>query len=210
MPGAPNRPPDQAPAPPPPAPDPPDRRVVRRLVPSQVTLLLDIWKGAPSPDLVTPFEKAEAALAASDFPGATAQLDVLSVRFAEPRWPTIPEPFRLLRVPIPPPMPPSWDPDHALPAPEKEAKRARKEADVQLTLAAGCLAWAAQHGISTTDLAPAVDAARAELANGGPERGVHERIDALWSALRPRLPRPKAAGARAPSAPAAEAEAEEA
>ncbi len=210
MPGAPNRPPDQAPAPTPPAPDPPDRRVLRRLVPSQVTLLLDVWKGVPSPDLVNPFEKAESAFAASDFPGATAQLDVLSVRFAEPRWPTIPEPFRLLRVSIPPPMPPSWDPDHALPPPEKEARRARKEADVQIALADGCVAWAAQHGIATHDLSSALDDARAELARSGSTAAVHERIDGLWSSLRPRLPRPKSVAARPPSAPAAEAGAEEA
>ncbi|MGB6441915.1 MAG: hypothetical protein WBF81_01285, partial [Thermoplasmata archaeon] len=52
MPGAPNRPPETAPAPPPPAPatDPPDRKVLRRLAPARIALLLDQWKGAPEPE----------------------------------------------------------------------------------------------------------------------------------------------------------------
>ena len=210
MPGAPNRPPEAAPAPPPVVAVPPERKALRRLVPSHVALLIDTWKGPLSPDLLNPLEKAEAAYVASDFSGASAALDVLSVRLAEPRWPSIPEPFRLLKVQIFAPMPPAWDPDHALPAPEKEARRARKEAEGQLALATGCVAWASQHGISTGDLAPLLESARSELAQEGVPSAFYERIDALWSALRPRLPRPKSAVARAPVAPPPETEVEEA
>ncbi|MGA8536079.1 MAG: hypothetical protein WB789_01645, partial [Thermoplasmata archaeon] len=93
-------------------PETPERRALRRLAPSRVALRLDQWKGAPSPDLLTPFEKAEAAYTAGDYTAALQALDQLSIRFAEPRWPTLPEPFRRLRVPIPAPMPPHWDPEH--------------------------------------------------------------------------------------------------
>ncbi len=210
MPGAPNRPPEATPPPPPVVATSPERKVLRRLVPSHVALLLDTWKGPLSPDLVLPLEKAEAAYAASDFPTATTALDVLSVRLAEPRWPTIPEPFRLLRVPIPAPMPPSWDPEHALPAPEKEARRARKEAETQLALAAGCVAWATGHGVAAEDLAPRLDIARTALDADGVPPPFHEAIDALWTALRPRLPRPKVSGTRAAPAVAPESEPEEA
>ncbi len=210
MPGAPNRPPEATPPPPPVVVTAPDRKVLRRLVPTHVTLLLDTWKGPLSPDLVVPFEKAETAFAASDFPAATSALDVLSVRFAEPRWPTIPEPFKLLRVPIPAPMPPSWDPEHALPAPDKDVRRARKEAETQLALATGCVAWAAQHGVAADDLKPLLDSARTALDAGGVPPAFHEGIDALWTALRPRLPRPKGSGARAAPVTAPESEPEEA
>ncbi len=213
MPGAPNRPPETAPPPPPPTPaaEPPDRKVLRRLAPSRVALLLDPWKGAPAPDLTTPFEKAEASFVAGDFPTASNALDLLSVRFAEPRWPTLPEPFRRLRVPIPAPMPPHWDPDHALAPPEKEAKRARREADDQLALADGVLAWAATHGVDLADLRPAVEEARAIVATEGGSAGFYERIDRVWESVRERVPKPKVAGARpAPAPTAADAEAGEA
>jgi len=139
MPGRPNKPPDIEPPPPSlaPIPEPPDKKALRRLVPTHVALLLETWKGAPSPDLTGPFGKAETAFASGDFAAALSSLDLLSVRFAEPRWPTLPEPFRLLRVPIPTPVPPHWDPDHALAAAEKDAKKARKSAEDQLALARG-------------------------------------------------------------------------
>ncbi len=56
MPGAPNRPPENAPAAPvtPALSEPPEKKALRRLVPSRLTLLLDIWKGAPSTDLTVP------------------------------------------------------------------------------------------------------------------------------------------------------------
>jgi hypothetical protein len=204
MPGAPNRPPertDEAP-PAPPVPEPPATRALRRLVPTHVALLLDSWKGAPSPEVLAPFERAEHALDAGDAVGALSALDQESIRFAEPRWPTLPQPFRLLRVPIPAPMPPNWDPENALPAPEKEARKARRTAEEQLELAEGSVAWAAQHGVPVDDLRPRVVAAKAALAAPGVPTAFYEEIDALWTALRPRLPRPKGAGAR-PAAPAA-------
>ena len=208
MPGAPNRPPETTPEPPkaPPVVEPPEKKVLRRLVPTRVTLLLDLWKGAPSPDLTGPYEKAEAAFAGGDFPAALSALDVLSVRFAEPRWPTVPEPFRRLRVPIKAPVPPHWDPDHALPPPEKDAKAARRAADDQLALARGSVTWAAAHGVETTDLAPRVDAAAAGLAGSGDLAPFYEEIDAIWTGLHGRLPTPKGTTARAPPVAAAEPE----
>jgi hypothetical protein len=213
MPGAPNRPPETAPPPPPPTPvgEPPEKKVLRRLAPSRVALLLDLWKGAPSPDLTTPFDKAEAAFAAGDFPGALNSLDLLSVRFAEPRWPSLPEPFRLLRVPIPAPMPPSWNPDNALPPAERDVKRAARVAEEQLALADGTVAWAATHHVDLADLATAVPEARTILATEGATTDFYERIDRVWEAVRARAPLPKPpAGRPAPAAAAAAPEAGEA
>jgi len=173
----------------------------------RVTLLLDMWKGAPSPDLTGPFEKAEAAFAQGDFAAALTSLDRLSVRFAEPRWPIIPEPFRSLRVFIFAPMPPHWNPDHALPPPEKDAKKARKTAEEQLALARGCLDWAAAHSIDTAELTPKLEVAATHLAEPGGLAAFYEQIDAIWSGLHGRLPAPKSATVRpAPAAAAAEPE----
>ena len=204
MPGAPNRPPEktEVASPPPPVPEPPEKRVLRRLVPSRVALLLDIWKGAPSTDLTGPFRKAEEAFAHGDYATAVSSLDLLSVRFAEPRWVTLPEPFRRLRVPILAPVPPHWDPDHALPAPEKDAKKARGTAEEQLALAKGCLAWATGHGVETSDLAPRLEGASARLGEPAGLAPFYEEIDAFWAGLHGRLPAPKAASA-APAAAAA-------
>jgi hypothetical protein len=213
MPGAPNRPPETAPPPPAPTPagDPPEKKVLRRLAPSRVGLLLDLWKGAPSSDLTTPYDKAETAFAAGDYPGALNALDLLSVRFAEPRWPSLPEPFRLLRVPIPAPMPPSWNPDNALAPAEREAKRATRAAEEQLALADGSVAWAATHQVDLADVAPGLPEARTILATEGASAGFYERIDRIWDAVRARAPRPKSPGARAtPAASAAPPEAGEA
>ncbi|MGI0071370.1 MAG: hypothetical protein ACRECT_04795 [Thermoplasmata archaeon] len=213
MPGAPNRPPETAAAPPPVAPltDPPEKKVLRRLAPARIALLLDPWKGAVSAELLTPFDKAEAAFSAGDYPNALSALDLLSVRFAEPRWPTLPEPFRFLRVPIPAPMPPHWDPDHALAPAEREAKRARRVAGEQLALAAGSVGWAGAHSLDVSDLTPRVEEARVILEREGPGDAFYERIDAVWEAVRARAPRPKTAAARpAPAAAAAPPEAGEA
>ncbi|HTT14755.1 MAG TPA: hypothetical protein VMG81_03130 [Thermoplasmata archaeon] len=211
MPGAPNRPPENAPAAPAPPPVPVSARfrALSRLAPSRVALLLDPWKGAPSPELLQPFEKAEAAFEHGDFDNASSALDLLSVRFAEPRWPTLPEPFRSLKVPIPAPMPPHWNPDHALGPAEREARRARREADEQVALAAGSLAWAAGHGVDLTDLARPLDEARAILGSEGVVPGYYERMETVWDGVRQRCPRPKGAAGRAP-APPAEPEASEA
>lgn len=207
MPGAPNRPPEKTPeAPlPPPVPEPPEKKALRRLVPTRVTLLLDLWKGAPSADLLGPYQKAETAYASGDFAAALSSLDVLSVRFAEPRWPTLPEPFRLLRVPISAPVPPHWDPDHALSAPEKEAKRSRRTAEEQLALVRGCLAWAAAHGLDVSDLSPRGESAASSLADPAGLPAFYDHVDAVWAGLLTRLPAPKASAARPAPAPAAAA-----
>jgi hypothetical protein len=198
MPGAPNRPPEAAaaPAPPPtpPVPEAPDRPLLRRLVPSHVALLLDSWKGGAPPDVLAPFERAESTLAAGDLAGAAQALDLLSIRFAEPRWPSLPEPFRLLRVQIPAPMPPSWNPENAMAAADRDARRARRAAEGQLTLAEASVAWAGGHGIEAADLAAAVERARAALGTDGVPPPFYVEIDAVWTGLRSRLPRPKAAG----------------
>jgi hypothetical protein len=210
MPGRPNKPPDIEPAPPSlvPIPEPPEKKALRRLVPTQVALLLEMWKGAPSPDLTGPFGKAEAAFASGDYAAALTALDLLSVRFAEPRWPTLPDPFKLLRVRIPTPVPPHWDPDHALPVAEKDAKKAQKTAEEQLALARGCVAWAAGHGVDAADLAPRLDSAAACLADPNGLAPFYDAIDAFWTGLRGRLPAPKTG--KPPAAPAPVADAEEA
>jgi len=208
MPGRPNKPPDIEPAPPSlvPIPETPQQRALRRLVPTRVALLLDAWKGAPSPELMGPFGKAEAAFAHGDFPAALTSLDLLSIRFAEPRWPSLPEPFRLLRVPIPKPVPPHWDPDHALPPPERDAKRARKTAEDQLVLAQGCLAWATSHGVDVTELVPRLESAQGRLTDPAGLAPFYEEVDAFWTGLYGRLPAPKAGPGAPPAAAAAEPE----
>jgi|HubBroStandDraft_1064217.scaffolds.fasta_scaffold41638_2 hypothetical protein len=204
MPGAPNRPPETAPEAPPPSPvaEPPEKKVLRRLAPSRIALLLDQWKGAPNSDLTTPFEKAEAAYAAADYPNALSALDLLSVRFAEPRWTTLPEPFRFLRVPIFAPMPPSWNPDNALAPAEREAKRARQFAEEQLALADASVTWAAAHQLEVADLTPRVAEARTIFGTEGASAGFYERIDVVWEGIRARAPLPKSATVRAPPAAA--------
>jgi len=210
MPGRPNKPPDIE-APPPslvPIPEPPEKKALRRIVPTHVALLLETWKGVPSPELTGPLGKAEAAFAAGDYATALTSLDLLAVRFAEPRWPSLPEPFRLLRVAIPTPVPPHWDPDHALAAAEKDAKKARKVADGQLTLARACVAWASGHGVDTSDLAPRLDAAAARLSEPNGLAPFYDEVDLLWTGLRGRLPAPKVG--KAPAAPPPTADVEEA
>jgi hypothetical protein len=198
MPGAPNRPPPEVPLPPP-VPEPPERQVLRRLAPSRVALRLDQWKGAPSPELLAPFERAEAAYVAGDFPTALQALDQLAIRFHEPRWPTLPEPFRRLRVAIPPPMPPHWDPDHALAAPEKESRKARRTADDQVALARASVAWASQHGTDLSALVPSIDEAAALLEREGVVPAFYEKVDAVWTAVRERVDKPVARAAPRPT-----------
>ncbi|MGA8664125.1 MAG: hypothetical protein WB809_03530 [Thermoplasmata archaeon] len=212
MPGAPNRPPEKTPEVPvtPTLPEPPEKKVLRRLVPSRVTLLLDLWKGAPSGDLLTPYDRAEAAYAAADYATALQALDQLSIRFHEPRWPSLPEPFRLLRVSIPAPQPPSWNPENALAPPERDALRARRFAEDQVLLARGCLVWAGGHGVAISEWTPKVEEAAAILKAEGLVPGFYERIDAVWELLREQLPRPKAGAARPPAPAAAPADAGEA
>jgi hypothetical protein len=189
MPGAPNRPPEVAAAPaPPPAADPPQVKLLRRLVPSHVALLQESWKGSVPPEVVSAYEKADVAFRSADFSGATQALDQLSIRFAEPRWPTLGEPFRRLRVPIPAPVPPHWDPDHGLPPGEKEARQARRVAEEQLALAEASVAWASGHGVATDDLPDALASAKNALATPGVPPGFYAAVDRIWSELAGRLP----------------------
>ena len=212
MPGAPNRPPEKSPTEPPAPPlaESPSERTLRRLAPSRIALLLDIWKGTPSPELLVPFEKADTAYTAGDFENASGALDLLSVRFTEPRWPTLPEPFRRLRVPIPAPTPPHWDPEHGLPPTERESRRTRRTADDQLALAESSVAWASAHGIDTADLAGPVAEAKTILSTEGVSAVFYQRFDGIGKALRERTPFPRS-GAVPPVAPTkAAAETEEA
>jgi hypothetical protein len=208
MPGRPNKPPDIEPAPPSlvPIPETPQQKALRRLVPTRVALLLDTWKGAPSPELAGPCRKAEEAFAQGDYAAALSSLDLLSIRFAEPRWPTLPEPFRFLRVPIPKPVPPHWDPDHALPPADKDAKRARKTAEEQLGLAKGCLAWATSHGVDATELAPLLEAAAGRLSDPAGLAPFYAEVDAFWTGLHGRLPAPKTGSAPPPAVATTDAE----
>lgn len=199
MPGAPNRPPEVAP-PPPNVGDAAERRAFRRLVPSHLALLAESWKGGVPPEVAEPFFKAEAAWTAGDIVAATSALDHLAIRFAEPRWPTLPEPWRRLRVAIPAPVPPHWDPDHGLAGPEKEARKARREAGEQLLLADGAVAWAGGHGIAAAPLSEEAARARSALGKEAVGAEFYPAIDRLWETLRVALPRPKVAGRPAPPA----------
>ena len=206
MPGAPNRPPENAPearaAPPP---EPPEARALRRLAPSRVALLLDLWKGAPSADLLVPYDKAEAAFSAGEYDNALGALDLLAVRFAEPRWPTLPEPFRRLRVSNPTPVPPPWDPEHGMPAGEREARRSHRVAEEQLALAEACLAWAGGHGIDLSTQSPPLETARGALSAEEVGPAFYPAIDAIWNAIRQQTPRPRGPStAPAPTSPAAD------
>ncbi|MCI4373661.1 MAG: hypothetical protein L3K02_08495 [Thermoplasmata archaeon] len=207
MPGAPNRPPPKDPEAPvvPAIPETPERLALRRLAPSRVALRLDQWKGAPNSDLLTPFDKAETAYIAGDYVAALQALDQLSIRFAEPRWPTLPEPFKRLQVRIPPPMPPHWDPEHGMAVPEKEMRRARRIADDQLALARASVGWANAHGTNLSSLAPRVEEAAALLESEGVVAGFYDRVDPVWLAVREQVQRPaNATVARAAPAAAPE------
>ncbi|MFZ0892506.1 MAG: hypothetical protein WAN77_08930, partial [Thermoplasmata archaeon] len=183
MPGAPNRPPDPTPEAPPKVAvaDTPQQKALRRLAPARVALLLELWKGSPPFDIVVPFDKAEAAYIAGDFPGALNALDQLAIRFAEPRWPTMPMPFRELRVTIPAPMPPQWDPEFSLSPEERESRRRRRFADTQLALAEGVVAWAQAKGIDLGESAQQVTTAKETLATAGADEAFFAHLDALWT-----------------------------
>jgi hypothetical protein len=206
MPGAPNRPPEAAAAPAvaKPTPEPPELKVLRRIVPSQVALLQESWKGGAPPEVLAPYERADAAYRAGDYANASTGLDQLSIRFAEPRWPSLPEPFRRLRVPIPAPVPPHWDPDHGVSAEEKELRRARHAAEDQLALVDGCVGWASAHGVAVGDLPAVAATARAALAAPGVPSEFYPAVDRIWRALRESLPAPRAPSGKPAVAAAAD------
>jgi hypothetical protein len=196
MPGAPNSPTKVAEAPPPPVVVAPERKALRRLAPSRVALNLEMWKGAPSAELVDPFDRAEAAFSKGDLVNTEQALDQLSVRFAEPRWPSMPVPFRDLRVAIPAPMPPHWDPDFASEPAEKERRKLRRLADLQIALVKATAAYAAKRGIPSDDLVAHASAAEAGLAASGADEAFWEHVDAVWTAVRERFPMPTRGGTR--------------
>ncbi len=203
MPGAPNKPPAPAEVPvlPTARSDPVERRLLRRLAPFRVALRLDLWKGSPHSDLTTPLLKAEAAYVQGDYPTTQTHLDQLAVRFHEPRWPTIPEPFRSLRVEIPAPQPPAWDPDASATPEERGRRKDRRDAEFQLALAEGTLQWAAGHGVDLGGPAQRIPSARDELLASGATDAFYAAIDALWAEVRERVPLPSAPVTKPASGP---------
>ncbi len=102
---------------------------------------------------------------------------------------------------IPAPQPPSWNPENALSAAERDALRARRQADDQVLLARGSVAWAAAHGIEVGDWNARVEEAAQVLAAEGLVPAFYERIDPVWAGLRARLPRPTSVASRPPTTP---------
>jgi hypothetical protein len=212
MPGAPNKPPEQAPAPAPAVTptETPKQKVLRRLAPSRVALTLPSWKGAPSPELLDPLHEAESLYAAGDFTNAESALDRLAIRFHEPRWTTMPEPFRQLRVSIPFPQPPQWDPTHGAAPAEKEAARMKRYAETQLALAKGTLTLLEGRGLVVGELRSALG--RAEKAAAAADLGpmFWEPIDEVWLGVRELVAMPTGPARRPATPPPAEAPVHEA
>jgi hypothetical protein len=102
------------------------------------------------------------------------------------------------------PQPPSWDPDAALTPADRDAKKARRQADSQLALAKASIDWAAAKGIDVADLRGPVETAGSSLSSGGVSEEFWAQIDAAWTGLRQRLPAPKAAPSRGAPPPAEE------
>jgi hypothetical protein len=198
MPGAPNKPPDIE-APPAPASPPPgdkQQQAFRRLAPDRLVLRLPIWRGAPNADLLKPLERAVATLAAGEFADAEKALDQFSVRLAEPRWPTIPEPWVRLRVPIPAPQPPHWDPDFKLAPGDREAKKNREWAQTQLRLAKGAIEFAPSLNVDLTDVQSCVAEAQTIFDRDGATPEFWAPLDRLWEAVQSRVSLPSPAAAR--------------
>jgi hypothetical protein len=172
---------------------------LRRLTPARVALRLDLWKAGPPREFVEPFAKAESLYAAGDLVGAEAALDQLAVRFAEPRWPNLPVPFRSLRVEIAQPQPPHYDPEFTLPAAEKEARRSRRYAEGQLALAKASVEWGRTHAVPCDDLLQAVARAEAALSAPAPAETFWPEVDSIWAGLRDRVPAPTVSAARPPA-----------
>jgi hypothetical protein len=192
MPGAPNKPPDVAPPPAPATAAAPDRvhHALRRLAPARVVLRLPLWRGAPHPDLVNPLERAATLLAKEEFVEVEKALDQFAVRLAEPRWPTIPEPWSRLRVEIPVPQPPHWNPDSKLTPAERETKKARQWAETQLRLAQAAIELAPTLGLDPADTRSGVLEAETLLDRDGPSAGFWAPLDRLWETIRDRVPLP--------------------
>lgn len=197
MPGAPNKPPDSASAPASPVPAGAGP-LLRRLVPSRIALRLDSWRQPLSPELVDPYLAAEAALARGEVEIASSYLDQLAIRFAEPRWPSLPAGFRSLAVKVIRPQPPHWDPEHKLTPEEKEVRRKQRELATHHELLGAALELETRKGTATADLAPELEAARA--ASGSADAvAFWLAADRIWGTLRERVPLP-AATTKAPPA----------
>ena len=198
MPGAPNKPPELDAPPAPGASEGADKVQValRRLAPGRLVLRLPIWRGAPNVDLIKPLERAAAMIAAGQFPDAEKALDQFSVRLAEPRWPTIPEPWNRLRVSIPAPEPPHWNPDSRLPPADREAKKARVWAETQLLLAKATLELAPSIGVDLADVGATYSEAQDAFDREGVSGALWPPLDRLWTAVRDRVPLPAPAPSR--------------
>jgi hypothetical protein len=160
-----------------------------------------MWRGAPNADLVKPLERVATALAAEEFPDAEKALDQFAVRLAEPRWPTIPEPWVRLRVAIPAPQPPHWDPDFKLSPADREVKKNREWAQTQLLLAKGALELAPTLGVDLTEVQAGIAEAQAVFDRDGPTAEFWTPLDRLWEVVQSRVPLPSPATAR-PAPPA--------
>ena len=197
MPGAPNKPPDvDAPPPTPTLGGDKVQIALRRLAPGRIVLKLPIWRGAPNVDLVKPLERAATTLAAGEFPDTEKALDQFAVRLAEPRWPTIPEPWNRMRVSIPAPQPPHWDPDAKLLPADREAKKARHWAETQLLLAKAAVELAPSLSIDLTDMQASVVEAQTIFDREGASAGFWTPLDRLWETVRDRVPLPAPGAAR--------------
>ncbi len=203
MPGAPNKPPtiDSPPAAAPPEQGEKRQHALRRLSPDRLVLRLPIWRGPPSLDLVRPLERVAQSITAGEFPDAEKALDQFSVRLAEPRWPTIPEPWVRLRVSIPAPQPPHWNPDNQLSPADRDAKHAREWADTQLRLLRATFELAPSLKVDLADVASCVDEAQSALEQDGPSPAFWAPVDRVWDAVESRVGLPAVAAAR-PAPPA--------
>jgi hypothetical protein len=206
MPGAPNKPPDSAAVPPPPVPAG-AAPVLRRLVPSRIALRLDTWRKPLSTELLTPYLSAEAALGRGEPELASGYLDQLAIRFAEPRWPTMPAGLRSLAVQVIRPQPPNWDPDSKLTPEEREAKRKRSALATHLELLTTAIDLETRKGTPTADLASDLEGARSG-STAGDAAAFWAAADRIWAALHERVPTPIPASPATPAATAAPARAE--
>jgi len=98
-------------------------------------------------------------------------------------------------------MPPQWDADFAVDAAEKERRKVRRLAELQLALAKATAAFAAKRGLPAEDLAAEAAHAETEFASAGASESFWSHVDTLWTAARERFPMPASAPGRAAPAP---------
>ena len=125
---------------------------------------------------------------------ASSSLDQLAVRFAEPRWPTMPMPFQRLRVEIPPRCRRTGTPISPSPPPEKERRRRLRRSAARAREGHGRSPPSA--AVPPSDLAAeALDRAEASSPRAGPN-------ETFWSRHRWVLDGRPQPGPDAASAPA--------